>query len=223
MAGTAVPGIRATLDQLGITTLVGCARRGDLTMPTSLTTAYDNFDSVSSSSPNDTAALTTAANAVVAAYKALDRDGLITGNVQPALASTLSAFTTDVQTIGAYAFTTDVPVGVVSASSTVQQAYVRVYNFGPRYASIRACWRVLVSTAPVLDPLGIDSPLAEVQNLPAVAPNWFTAAGGGDDWPWKSSVLRIKLAWLVTNGGQLWCPTVSQLNTNYLTYYPHAA
>ena len=51
MAGTAVPGIRDTLDQLGITTLVGCARRGDLTMPSPLTTAYDNFDSVSGSSP----------------------------------------------------------------------------------------------------------------------------------------------------------------------------
>lgn len=146
------------------------------------------------------------------ASKAASTEDLIRDALQPHFNRLVTQFRADVELLGERVAGPE--IDLLTASEDERLAYVRLSNFASPYMTYRATWTALRTAGQAVaitnDPLGLDSPLAEVANLPDLLPNWRDFGSGVG--PWAGGELHIKLAWIVSHGGVLWVPTAQEQN-----------
>jgi hypothetical protein len=148
---------------------------------------------------------------------------LLTDYLQPAFTKLLRQFATDRQTAGRYAMDDSPSLPMLEEPDDVRAAIVRVHGIIAPYFALRHTWENLRGTpeqengghsAPIGDPNGVRSPLAEVRNIDQITPDWKIAGTyNGPNWSWPSNVAHVKLGWLLDNGGHLWLPTKAEQDT----------
>jgi hypothetical protein len=198
----------------GWPTLISCAKAGAVTMPDTFVQLYDELFEAGQERPRDENKLNTIYAALMKAFGAAGGgEGLIRDHVQPALADYLATFTDDIAVLGKYVNEVTVPLEVIGESEKVRTTYLRWVASHPRYYTIRAVWKVLASkSGGCIDPLGIESPFAEVRNLDQLVADWERAIHGRAQWPWTANAHWVRLAWIIQNGGHVWAPTIAELN-----------
>lgn len=209
--------MHTTLHDTGITNLVGAARRGDYTIPSELAEAYGDLETFVTEKRPRYDELAARAGDV---FRVFNRTGgarsIITNHLQPAFNTFLAGFRADVELLGAYVQDITVPLPMLSESDEMRAAYIRFVSSHPPYATIRAAWAAMRKMdGHSSEPLGADSPLAEVRNMPDLVADWEACHHGRTQWPWGVNVHHIKLAWLVNNGGHLWLPTAEEQSANW--------
>ncbi|MER5468038.1 hypothetical protein [Streptomyces sp. NPDC002685] len=147
---------------------------------------------------------------------------ILTQHVQPALAALIDQVRTDRATVGRYANEPAASVAMLEESDQVREAVVRLHSLVPHYGALRASWEILRkrSMKATVDPLGTNSPLGEVANMPDLFADWEPAAHGRTPWPWAFPVLHIKLGWILDNDGRIWLPTADQQTEAYKRHHP---
>lgn len=219
------------LHSTGITALVTNANRGIHTLPDGMTAEYadleqfvaDHTDQWGRPQLDDTQRrdvdrrMTALATRV--SYGSADQ--VIADHLQPALATFLDQFQADLTTAGQHALNPVVTVDMLDEPDDVRAAIVRLHGILQTYGALRLSWEICRNRNTAtqnLDPLGIRSPLTEVANFPDLFADWERAHHGRTPWPWDTTVLHVKLGWLVTNGADIWLPTATEHNAVWRKY-----
>lgn len=187
------------MDLLGV---LACAERGDYTMPDDLMDAYARYETAKGAQAAKLAAeLRLAVNG--------RREQLIAEHIAPSLDNLMVEIADVVTTLGVYAHTDSPPPDLLTAPENVRHAYLAFDPLVNAYRNIRAGWRALRVPGDCVDPLGLDSPAAEIRDVNAHIPQWQASHVGRAYWPWGHGD-RLKLAWAITNSITLWTPTAQQ-------------
>lgn len=223
------------LDHLGtsgVSSLVGAARSGYHTLPDGMADEYaavrkfigDHTDQWGRITLDDKQQreVTGQADKLMAGVLYGGAEEILTQHVQPALAQLLDQVRADRATAGRYADEPATSIGMLEESDDVRAAIVRLHSLVPHYGALRSSWEILRrrSMRETRDPLGVNSPLGEVANLPDLFADWEPAAHGRTPWPWSAPVLHIKLGWLLDYDGRIWLPTADQQTQAYDRYHP---
>lgn len=199
----------------GIGSLVQAARAGWHTLPQTILDDYTSLEQLAAayeSNPQQSTAEQAAAvtATLVTATGGGAADALITGHIQPALATFLADFQTDATAAGAYASEPECTPPMLEASDSVQQAYTRLLESPVRWQSIRTSWQILRgrSLAPTRDPGGLDSVHAEIANVLELRPIWQpNSPSSSRATPWQHGVFHVRLKWLLDHDATIWAPT----------------
>jgi hypothetical protein len=207
------------LNDMGITNLVMSARRGEFTIPDELDEAYQDFETFMTTRPRQ-ADVDARVGEVFRTFNRLGgAKSFIENHLQPAFETFMTGFRADVAHLGKYVTEISVPLAMLHEPEETRDAYVRFASAYPLYGNLRAAWKDMRKRdGHSNEPLGADSPLAEVRNLPDLVANWEACHNGRAQWPWGANVPHVKLAWLVNNGGQLWMPTAEEQSANWARY-----
>lgn len=208
------------LDQLktdGITGLITGAREGVHTLPDQILDDYAEVEAIAAEHVDrwgrvndDNAArnIDQLVGKIGAALAYGCRDQVIREHLQPALDVLLDTFRKDIAAAGNLAHQPGPTLDMLTAPDKTRAAYVRLHDTNPRYGRLRSSWRTL-HRGVVADPLGATSPLAEIENIDHVVPDWRTAHPRAA-WPWPANVFHIRLAWLLDHDAHMWLPTPDQ-------------
>jgi hypothetical protein len=186
---------------MDLTGVLACADRGDYTMPAHLLDAYRAWQALPKGKEREQAAAAIRRDAPHA-------DQLIADHITPSLNALMAEVADTVTTLGSYAHTDQPPPELLTADEPVRQAWLAFDPLVTRYRNIRAGWKALRAGG-TIDPLGLDSPIAEIVDVDQHCPGWENAHAGRGFWPWGFGD-RLKLAWAVTHHVTLWTPTRQQ-------------
>ncbi|GGV34356.1 hypothetical protein GCM10010293_36810 [Streptomyces griseoflavus] len=224
--------------------LVHGARAGHYTMPAEMLAGYDQLQQLleegkettnwgrtqwaDTAKEREAEALARHLSGMASNYAA---PRLITEHLQPALAERLDRFRTVRQVAGKYAHSNGASLDMLAEPDDVRAAILELHTATQWYGSLRDAWSELRGDVEyvynrdrITDPLGKQSPLAEVRNIAVVAPNWRELAHiAGAVWPWGSDVTHLKLGWLLDHGAEVWLPTEDQQTAEYQRLRQHAA
>ncbi|MGW6141599.1 hypothetical protein [Streptomyces sp. NPDC055140] len=216
----------------GITSLITSARNGLHSLPDGMDDDYTQLAALVAEAVNhrgivvDNKAKAEAEKLSdkLMAYKAWGNGPVfITEHLKPALDAFLDELRADIKTAGRFAAQPAATIDMLDQPEDVRSAILRLHACYPKYGALRASWANIRRDGDTVDPLGPNSPLAEVANLPDLAPDWQAAYFGRAPWPWPSTVPHVRLGWLLANGGQLWLPTAAEQDATWRRYDPNAA
>lgn len=217
----------------GIAHLVEAARRGSHTLPQSMLDDYAELEALAAEHADRRGQVSDAA-AIKQADKLTERllaakawgnaTTLLVDHVQPALDTFLAQLAADLKTAGRHADQPGATVDMLDEPDDVRAAIIRLHGALVPYGHLRASWQILrrVPAIEVHDPMGLNSPLAEVGNLPDIVPDWEAAYHGRKPWPWPSTVFHIRMKWLLSHGAVVWLPTEAEHEDAWRHYNPAA-
>lgn len=194
------------MDVIGV---LACADRGDYTMPADLMDAYTRHKTAKGAQAEKIAA-----EIRQTAYGHVNQ--LITEHISTSLDRLMTEVAETVNTLGTYAHLDAPPPDLLAAPENVRQAYLAFDPLVNAYRNIRAGWKALRTPGDCIDPLGLDSPAAEILDIHQHIPQWQASHVGRGYWPWGHGD-RLKLAWAITNGITLWTPTAQQQSDAWRT------
>lgn len=225
--------ITSTLHESGITTLVGNVRFGYHTLPDGMVDDYTELEEYIAEH-TDKWGSTDQVDVMRTAQKMADKvsgyvayggaTAVLVEHLQPSMERLLKDVRADIKAAGRHAFATGATMDMLTEPDDVRAAIVRLSNLHPRYSALRRSWEILrrPRSDDTIDPLGLNSPLAEVANLPDIFSDWEKATHGRAPWPWHATTISVKLAWLLDNGGEVWLPTAIEQNNVWKRYNPQA-
>lgn len=220
------------LSDSGVASLVGAARAGYHTLPDGMADEYAAIDQLVAGStdqwqrpnlnPAQLREVTGRADKLMGAVMYGQAEKILTEHLQPALTQLLDQVRADRATVGHYANEAAVSPPMLEESDDVRAAIVRLHSLVPAYGALRSSWEICRrrSFTATRDPLGTNSPIAEVANMPELFADWEPATHGRTPWPWSAPVLHIKLGWLLDNDARIWLPTADQQTQAYNRYHP---
>lgn len=212
-----------SLDQLkasGVVGIITGAREGVHTLPQQILDDYADIEKIAAQHADkwgrvsDKAAARTLdqlGDRIGAALAYGNRDQVIREHLAPALDELLDEFRATAAAAGNFAHHDGPTLDMLTAPEAARHAYVRLHETYPKYGRLRASWQTL-HRGDVDDPLGDRSPLAEIENIDTVVPDWHAAYYHRTPWPWPSQVFHVRLAWLLDHGAHIWLPTPDQHN-----------
>ncbi|MFD5673679.1 hypothetical protein [Streptomyces sp. NPDC127040] len=219
------------MKQHGIAGLVTAAREGVHTLPQEIIDDYAALEAIEAEH-TDRHGRISDPQAVQAADRLAERLGrakawgnanaLLVGHVQPALTAFLADLAADLKTAGRHAVQPGATIDMLTEPDDVRAAIVRLHSAITVYGRLRASWEILRRGTQTTDPLGLNSPLAEIGNLPDLVPDWQPAYYGRAPWPWQSTVFHVRMGWLLANGAHIWLPTPAEQEAAWRKHNPAA-
>ncbi|XKK63922.1 hypothetical protein HFP71_16885 [Streptomyces sp. ARC32] len=214
--------------------LVHGARAGHYTMPEEMLTGYDQLQQLltdgrrttswgrkewaSTDLEREAEDLARHVSGMAHRYNA---HKLIAEHLEPSLTARLDRFRTVRQTAGRHATAATPSLDMLAEPDDVRAAILELHTATQWYGGLRSAWsRLRGDSEPESgrgsDPMGKQSPLAEVRNINVVVPNWRQLAHiAGATWPWGSGWIHLKLGWLLDHGAEVWLPTEDQQDAEY--------
>ncbi|MFM9790152.1 hypothetical protein [Streptomyces turgidiscabies] len=223
--------ITAELDRTGIPLLLGAANNGVHTVPDGISDPYaqlmdfieehaDRYNRIDN--PKDERTVARMLQQLGAATAFGNAEAIIIEHLQPALDRFLVELRDTITAAGKYAaLGYQDGSGLLTETDEVRHAYIKLTELYPKYGALRASWQHLRGkNSDSIDPMGLNSPLAEVANLPDIVDNWVLAAAGRTPWPWPATVFHVRMNWLLSHGARIWLPTRIEQDQVWQQYNP---
>ncbi|WP_405524596.1 hypothetical protein OG426_16100 [Streptomyces canus] len=224
--------ITAQLDRTGIPLLLGAANNGVHTLPDGLTDVHTQLlDYIEEHAdhrnridqPKEERAIGRMLQQLGGATAFGNAEDIIIDHLQPSLDRFLIEFRETADAAGKYAqLGYQDGSGLLTETDDVRKAYIKLTELFPKYSALRASWLHLrpKATGDTIDPMGLNSPLAEVANLPDLVPNWQMAAAHRAPWPWPANVFHVRMGWLLDHDAHIWLPTRQEQDQVWQQYNP---